>query len=126
MVFLRDRTKNPKLESQCKKKKGTKTQEIAHTLTLDTNRRRQVVSKRDVAKSASSSPQKNKGRGDSCSLERKIAALKDAEARSEMELNKPLYCFAARDYEKKNQKVNNPQENNKGPGNPCQDYSIEK
>ena len=39
--------------------------------------------------------------GDSRSLERKIAALKDAEARSEVELNKPLQYFAAKDYKKK-------------------------
>ena len=90
-VFLRDRTKNTQLESQFKKKKGIITKETAHTLPLDTTRDRQVVSKREVAKaktkSASTSLKKNTQKRNSHSLERKIAALNDAEARSEMELN---------------------------------------
>ena len=102
-VFLRDKTKNTKLESQFKKKKGTITNETKHTITMDTNRGRQVISKRDVVKtkSASTSPKKLTRRGNSHSLERKIAALNDAEARSEMELNKPLKFFAGTDYKQK-------------------------
>ena len=75
--------------------------ESNHTITLQNNRGRQVISKRDIAKqkSTSYSPktrnQQNKG-GNSHSLERKIAALKDAETREEMELNKPLKAFIKR------------------------------
>ena len=63
--------------------------ESSHTVTLETERGRQVISKRDIAKleSASYSPktrnQRNKG-GNSHSLERKLAALKDTEAWEEM------------------------------------------
>ena len=72
--------------------------ESNHTITLQNNRGRQVISKRDIAKQKSTSyspkrrSQQNKG-GNSHSLERKIAALKDAETREEMELNKPLKAF---------------------------------
>ena len=85
------------MEAQYNKKRGAMTQETALALTLDTNRGRQVVSKRDVAKvkthSVSCSPRTNKQRVDSRSLERKIAAFKDAEDRSEMELNKRTIDF---------------------------------
>ena len=85
-IFLRDRTKNTKLEGQFKKRQGNIVAESSHTITLENERGRQVISKRDVTKqkSTSYSPktrnQKNKGRN-SHSLERKIAALKDAEER---------------------------------------------
>ena len=100
-IFLRDRTKNTKLEGQFKKRHGSIVAESNHTITLQNNRGRQVISKRDIAKqkSTSYSPktrnQQNKG-GNSHSLERKIAALKDAETREEMELNKPLKAFIKR------------------------------
>ena len=71
---------------------------------METNRGRQVLSNRDIAKkkSASHSPKTNTKRGNSHSLERKVAALKDAEERCEMEFNKPLEIFAAKDYKTRN------------------------
>ena len=91
-IFFRERTKNIKLEGQLKKKSGTIVAESDHTVTLETKRGRQVISKRDIAKkkSASHSPKTNTKTRNSHSLERKIVALKDAEERSEKELNKPL------------------------------------
>ena len=72
---------------------------------MNTNRSRQVVSKRDVAKiktkSASYIPRTDKRRRDCLTLKRKIAVLEDAEARSEMELIEPLKDFAAQDYKEK-------------------------
>ena len=77
-VLLRDRTRNTKLENHFKLK-GIITQETAHTLTLDTIRGRQVVSKRDVAKvktkSASTSP-KNTHKGNDHSLGKNLQPLK--------------------------------------------------
>ena len=69
---------------------------------METKRGREVISKRDIAKKkrASHSPKTNTKKGNSHSLERKIAALKDVEERSEMELNKPLKFFEAKDYKK--------------------------
>ena len=79
-IFPRDRTKNTKLEGQFKKKSGTVVAESDHTVRMETKRGRQVISKRDIAKkkSASHSPKKNTKKGNSHSLEKKIAALKDA------------------------------------------------
>ena len=73
--------------------------ESKHTVTMETKRGRQLISKTDTAKkSASHSAKTNIKRGNSHSLERKVAALKEAEERNEMELNKPLKFFAANDY----------------------------
>ena len=97
-IFLRDKTKNTKLEGQFKKRHGNIMAESSHTITLENERGRQVIAKRDIAKQRSKShnpktkTQKTKG-GNSHSLERKIAALKNAEEREEMELNKPLKTF---------------------------------
>ena len=97
-IFLRDKTKNTKLEGQFKKRHGSIVAESSHTITLENERGRQVIAKRDIAKQRSMShnpktkTQKTKG-GNSHSLERKIAALKNAEEREEMELNKPLKTF---------------------------------
>ena len=49
-------------------------------------------------KGASHCPKTITKRGNSPSLEIKVAARKDAEERSEMELNKPIKIFAAKDY----------------------------
>ena len=73
--------------------------EFSRSVTLETERGRQVESERDIAKkkSDSYSPKKRNQRikgENSHSLERKIAALKDPEARSEIDLNKPLKAFA--------------------------------
>ena len=106
-IFLRDRTRNTKLESQFKRKRSTIAKETTHTITMETPRGRQVHAKRDVSKttkqeSTSHSPQQ-KQKGCKYSLYWKIAALKDAKTRSEMELSKPLKMLAAGDYRKKAQ-----------------------
>ena len=83
---MRNKTRNTKLEGQFAKKKGQIVSESEHTITMATPRGRQVISKRDVAKfkkpkSASHSPQTKQTKqqqGNSHSLERKIAALKEA------------------------------------------------
>ena len=72
---------------------------------MNTTRGRQAVSKRDVTKfkqnTALYSPKITKKQP----LPRKnIAALKDAEIRSEVEPNKRLKLLAAKDYEKKTKK----------------------
>ena len=99
-IFQRDQTTNTKLEGQFEKKSGPIVAESDHTVTMETKRERQVISKRHIAKkkSASHIQKTNTKIGISHSLERKIAALKDADERSEMELNKPLKFFAAKDY----------------------------
>ena len=51
-IFLRDRTKNTKLEGQLQKKSGTIVAESDHTVTMETKRGRQEISKRDIAKKA--------------------------------------------------------------------------
>ena len=124
MTQLRDRTKNTKLEGQLKKKSGTIVAESDHTVTMETKRGGQVLSKRDIAKtkSASHSPKTDTKKGNSHSLERKIAALKDAEERSEMELNKPLNFFAAKDYKNISVKKIDPHENKQNQRNPFQNY----
>ena len=60
---------------------------------------RKAMCRKQEKRALHSSQQKQ--RGDKHYLERKIAALKDAETRSDMELNKPLKIFAAKDYQKK-------------------------
>ena len=103
--FLRNRTKDTKLEGQFKKRQGTVVAGSSHTVTLENQRGRQVITKRDIAKNKSASEstktrsRRNKD-GNSHSLESKIAALKDADARREMELNKPLKYFAKKKGEK--------------------------
>ena len=85
-ILMRNKTRNTKLEGQFAKKKGQIVSESDHTITKATPRGRQVISKRDVAKlkkpkSASHSPQTKQTKqqqGNSHSLERKIAALKEA------------------------------------------------
>ena len=85
-ILMRNKTRNTKLEGQFAKKKGQIVSESEHTITMATPRGRQVISKRDVAKlkkpkSASHSPQTKQTKqqqGNSHSLERKIAALKEA------------------------------------------------
>ena len=95
--FLLNRTRNTKLERQFKKKQSTITAESSHTLTMDAPRGCHVYAKRDVAKSTKQKlvtvHNKNK-------VERKIAALEDAETRSHMELDKPIKFFAVKDYQK--------------------------
>ena len=89
--------------------------ETEHTLPLDTSRGRQVVSKRDVVKtnSASHSSKLNR-RGNSHSLEQKVAALKDAEIRSEMELNKTIETLCSQGLQKEKPKAqNSPQKQRK-------------
>ena len=84
-ILMRNKTRNTKLEGQFAKKKG-QISESEHTITMATPKGRQVISKRDVAKlkkpkSASHSPQTKQTKqqqGNSHSLERKIAALKEA------------------------------------------------
>ena len=49
-IFQRDRTRNPQLEGQFKKKPGTIVAESSHTVTMEINRGRQVLSKGDAAK----------------------------------------------------------------------------
>ena len=85
-ILMRNKTRNTKLEGQFAKKKGQIVTESEHTNTMDTPRGRQVNSKRDVAKlkkpkSASHSPLAKQQQGKSHSLERKIAALKEAAKR---------------------------------------------
>ena len=82
-IFMRNKTRNTKLEGQLSKKKGNIVQETEHTITMSTPRGRQIISKRDIAKtkkrkSASHSPKTKQLQGNSHSLERKIAALKEA------------------------------------------------
>ena len=106
-IFLRDRTRNSKLESHFKRKRSTIAKETAHTITMETPRGRQVYAKRDVSKTTkqegtSHSPQQ-KQKGCKYPLYWKIAAFKDAITRSEMELSKPLKMLAAGDYRKKAQ-----------------------
>ena len=82
-ILMRNRTKNTKLESHFKQRKGRIVSESDHTITMDSKRGRQIISERDIAKetqkSISHSPKTTRQRGDSKSLERKIAALKEAE-----------------------------------------------
>ena len=81
-VFLRDRTKNTKLESQFKKKRGTIAAESSHTITIETPRGGQTYSKRDLAKPTTkmeNHPAQNKQPRGKHSFERKLAALKEAE-----------------------------------------------
>ena len=77
---MRNRSRGTKLEAQFQKRKGRFASESEHTLTVQTNRGRQLNSKPDVAKtqptSASYNPETAKQRGDSKSREQKIAALK--------------------------------------------------
>ena len=68
--------------------------------------------------------QKNKG-GNSHSLERKLAALKNAEEREEMELNKPLKTFIKKKTKTRNQKQN-PPENRHDRKSHSQDYPKRK
>ena len=82
-IIMRNKTRNTKLEGQFAKTKGQIVTESEHTITMDTPRGRQVISKRDVAKlkkpkSASHSPQTKQQQGNSHSSGRKIAALKEA------------------------------------------------
>ena len=49
-VFMRNKTRNTKLEGQFSKKKGNIVQETEHTVTMSTPRGRQVISKRDIVK----------------------------------------------------------------------------
>ena len=58
-IFLRDRTKNTKLESQFKKKRGAIAAESSHTFTIETPRGRQIYSKRDVAESTTKKKKNN-------------------------------------------------------------------
>ena len=82
-ILMRNKTKNTKLEGHFKQRKGRIVSESDHLITMETKRGRQTISKRDIAKeqpkSASYSPKTTRQRGDSKSLERKIAALKEAE-----------------------------------------------
>ena len=103
-IFLRDRTKITKLESQFKKKRETLAAESSHTITIETQRGRQTYSKRDVAKPTtrkgkSTSP-KQKQPGDKDALERKFAALKEAE-KAKPEENKPQKPSATKDPKQK-------------------------
>ena len=83
---MRNRTKNTKLESHFQQRKGRIVSESDHTVTMDFKRGSQIISKRDIPKtkpkSTSYSPKTIRQRGDSKSLERKIAALKEAEQRA--------------------------------------------
>ena len=49
-IFLRDRTKNTKLEGKFKKKSGTIVAESGHTVTMETKTGRQVISKKTLPK----------------------------------------------------------------------------
>ena len=116
-IFLRDRTKNTKLESQFKKKRRTIAAESSHAITVETPRGRQTFSERNVAKPTtrkgkSTSP-KQKQPGDKYSLERKLAALKEAE-NAKPEENKPQKPSAAKDSKQKNRDHH---ENNQNPEN---------
>ena len=105
--------------------------ESNHTITLQNNRGRQVILKRDIAKQKSTSyspktrSQQNKG-GNSHSLERKIAALKDAETREEMELNKPLKAFIKKKEKQTETRTKSPPENKHDRENHSQDYQKRK
>ena len=92
-IVMRNRTKKTKLESHFQQRKLRIVSESDHTVTMDFKRGRQIISKRDIAKtkpkSTSYSPKTIRQRGDSKSLERKIAALKETEQRA----TKSAYSF---------------------------------
>ena len=102
-LLLRDRLKNTKLEAQFIPRKGRVVSESALTVTLQSSRERQIISKRDVAKtkskSTSQSPRMKRQKGDvkSRSLERKVAALRDAEKRAASSLTCLKQLAAATD-----------------------------
>ena len=73
-ILMRDRTKNTKLEGHFKERKGRIVRENDHTVTMETSRGRQVISKRDMVNTKTESvilqPKNNTPWGNSQSLEK--------------------------------------------------------